>query len=271
MKLSYLIGAGMAPLALFAMLHAATADEPAELVEGRKIINGVDKANRAKDEKDTEAMTLIDSKGQKRERTLYTFFRTGEGDDDQTLVRFETPQNIRGTGLLAHEKGADDEMWMYLPDARKTKRIAGATKSEPFAGTDFSNYDMRTEDLTGHEYKKLADEKLGDRDCYVVEATPKNDDMAEATGYSKRTFYVDKERWVYLKTIFYDRQGKLLKTTTIEEWKQYAAGDQKVWRGDKVTVANVQKESKTIVTFPKREMNLGLGDDSFSKRTLENP
>jgi hypothetical protein len=264
MKRFFLIAAALVPVALFATYQGVTAEEE---LDGFGIVNKVDKSNRAKDEKDFENMTLVDSKGQKRERTLVTFFKTGEGNDDLTLVRFDTPQNLRGTGLLALEKGADDDMWLYLPDLRKSKRIAGGTKSEPFVGTDFSNYDMRTEDLDGHNYKKVGDEKVGDRDCYVVEATPKTDAKAEETGYSKRTFYADKERWVYNKIVFYDRQGKHLKTTTIEDWKQY----ENLWRGDKVTVENVQKESKTIVIFPKRELNKGLGEDTFSKRTLENP
>ena len=269
MKRLLLLAAVLAPVAVFSGTTPVGAQ--AEL-DGFGIVNKVDKSNRVKDEKDTEDMVLIDAKGQQRKRTLVTYFQTGEGDDDKTLVRFETPQTIHGTGLLAIEKGTDDDMWLYLPDLRKSKRVAGATKSEPFVGTDFSNYDMRTEDLTGHEYKKVGEEKVAGRDCWVVEGKPKNEAMAESTGYSKRIFYADKERWVYHKIVFYDRQEKLLKTTTIEDWKEYDTGDgKKVWRGDKTTVENVQKESKTIVTFPKRELNKGLGDDAFSKRNLENP
>lgn len=262
-RLSWIAAAALVPLGMLAWQTAGAEEE----MDGRAIVNKVDKSNRAKDEKDFEDMVLVDEKGQRRSRTLITYFQTGQGDDDKTLVRFETPQNLRGTGLLAIETGPDDDMWLYLPDLRKSKKIAGGTKSEPFVGTDFSNYDMRTEDLSGHEYKKIGEKEVNGRPCILVEATPKNEAMAESTGYSKRIFSTDKERWVYVKMEFWDRQGKELKTTTIEDWKQYDG----MWRGDKVTVENHQKKSKTIVTFPKREMNKGLGDDSFSKRALENP
>jgi hypothetical protein len=264
MKRFLLIAAALAPVALFSTMGPVDAEGE---MTGFDIVNKVDKSNRAKDEKDFEDMVLVDSKGQQRKRVLITYFQTGEGDDDKTLCVFDSPQSLKGTGLLAVEKGADDDMWLYLPDLRKSKRIAGATKSEPFVGTDFSNYDMRTEDLQGHEYKKMGEETVAGRPCYVVEGKPKTEAMAESTGYGRRVFYADKERWVYHKIVFYDRQDKHLKTMLIEDWKQYDG----LWRGDKISVENVQKESKTLCTFTKREINKGVRDDTFSKRTLENP
>ena len=256
----------IAALAIVAVAEAPPAARAQDL-DGRAIMEKADKHNRSKDEKNQISMTIISGRGEKRGRSLTTFFKSGEGDDDKSMIRFETPADVKGTGLLTIEQGETDEQWLYLPDLRKSKRIAGATKSQSFMGTDFSNYDMRTEDLAGHVYEKVGDEQVEGRACFIVEAKPKNDEALEATGYSKRRIFVDKERWVYNTIEFFDRQGKPLKTTTIEDWKQYEG----LWRGDKVTVENVQKESKTLVTFNKREINKGLDKDTFSKRTLENP
>jgi outer membrane lipoprotein-sorting protein len=247
-----------------ATLPAARAQD----LDGRAIVDKADKHNRAQDEKDQVIMTIISSRGEKRRRELTTYFKAGEGDDDRTLVRFDAPADVKGTGLLTIEQGASDEQFLYLPELRKSKRIAGATKSQSFMGTDFSNYDMRTEDLTAHQYKKTGEETIDGRACHVVEATPKDDEAAESTGYSRRLMYVDKERWVVPKVEYYDRSAKLLKVLTTEGWKQHDG----LWRPMRVTMENKQEGSKTIIAFDKgREINKGIADKVFSKRELENP
>lgn len=251
-------------LALLAPLAPAAADD----LDGRAIMEKADKANRAQDEKDSVSMTIMSPRGEKRKRDLTTYFKAGEGDDDKLMVRFDAPADVKGTGLLTLEQGEKDEQWLYLPDLRKSKRIAGATKSQSFMGTDFSNYDMRTEDLKGHDYTKTGEESVDGRACYVVEGKPKNDEVAEETGYSRRVFWVDKERWVCPKVEYYDRNGKLLKVAASDGWKQFDG----LWRAGRVTMENKQEGSKTIVTYAGgREINKGMADKVFSKRELENP
>lgn len=236
--------------------------------DGRTIVDRADKANRAKDEKDLLTMTIISARGEKRKRELTTLFKSGEGDDDKTLIRFDAPADVKGTGFLTIEQGEDDEQWLFLPELRKSKRIAGASKAQSFMGTDFSNYDMRTEDLAGHDYERVGEETIDGRACWKVEAKPKNDDVAEETGYSRRLFWVDKERWVVIQAEFFDRSAKLLKVSHAEGWKQVEG----LWRSSRVEMVNKQEGSKTILSFERgREINKGIPDKTFTKRELENP
>jgi hypothetical protein len=185
------------------------------------------------------------------------------------MVRFVSPADVKNTGLLTVEKGADDEQWLYLPDLKKSKRIAGASKANSFMGTDFSNYDMRTEDLAGHDYAKKGEDTVDGRACYVVEAKPKNDDVKESTGYSRRTVWVDKERFTIPKCEYYSsKNDKLLKVLTTEGWKQVSG----LWRPSTLNMENKQEGSKTVVTYDKgREINKGIPEKTFTKRELENP
>src|SRR5262245_12047554 len=99
-------------------------------LDGKAIMNKADKVNRAKDEKNTVTLTIVSPRGEKRRRELTTYFQSGEGDDDKALIRFESPADVKGTGFLTLEQGETDEQWLYLPDLKKTKRIAGATKAQ---------------------------------------------------------------------------------------------------------------------------------------------
>ncbi len=258
----------LAALLAAAAALACAAPARAQDLDGRAIAEKVDKHNRSKDEKSPVKMTITSERGEKRVRELTTYFKSGEGDDDKSMVRFDAPADVKGTGLLTIEQGKTDEQWLFLPDLRKSKRIAGATKSQSFMGTDFSNYDMRTEDLEGHEYAKTGEETLDGRACYVIEAKPKNDDVAEETGYSRRKLWVDKERWIVPKAEFYDRNGKLLKAATSDGWKQVEG----LWRPARVTMENKQVGSKTTLSYERgREINKGIADKTFTKRELENP
>jgi outer membrane lipoprotein-sorting protein len=214
-------------------------------------------------------MVIVDRTGQRRERRLSSWFKAGENDDDKSLVRFDEPADVRGTALLTIEHGEKDDQWLYLPDLRKTKKIAGASKSLSFAGTDFANCDMRTEDLAGHDYERTGSEDLGGRACWIIEAKPKTDEKREETGYARRRIWVDKERATIPKVEYYDKNGKLLKISTAEDWEEVEG----LWRPNRVTMENVQEKTKTIIAYDRgsRKINKGIEDSFFSKRTLEKP
>ncbi|MFC1706696.1 outer membrane lipoprotein-sorting protein [Planctomycetota bacterium] len=233
---------------------------------GREIMEKADKFNRAADEVVELTMQIVSGAGHRRTRKLTVYVKSGEGDDDKTLIRFTAPAGVKDTGLLTHEEGDKDLQWLYLPDLRKSKRISGASKANSFVGSDFSNYDMRTEDLHNHAYELRGEEVVADRPCYKVEARPKDADTEEATGYSQRFFYIDKERWVAQKVEYVDRNQKPLKVLNASQLEQVKG----LWRARKVVVENVQEGSRTLlVQTGTRKINEGLGDRQVSKRALE--
>lgn len=247
------------------ILTGVTLQAFAAEMTGRQIMEKADKVNRPKDEIIMRTMAIMDDRGQVREREMTTYFKAGEGDDDKTLIKFTAPTDLRGVGLLTIEEGSKDDQWLYLPKNKKTKRIAGASKADSFMGSNFSNFDMRTEDLQGHKYKRVGKETFSKRPVWVVEATPKNDAMKEMTGYSKRVLKVDAERWTVMEVKYYDLKGKHLKTLRASAWKQYG----KLWRAEKVEVRSAVDKSRTMLKKAKRKIDSGLKDSQFSKRALE--
>ncbi len=245
----------------------ATAGEAAP--DGRAIAERADKQNRPRDEHATFRLVILDRTGQRRERRVSCWFKAGkESDDDKSLVRFVDPPDVRGTALLTIENGEEEEQWLYLPDLRKTKRIAGASKSLSFAGTDFSNFDMRTEDLASHHYERTGEDEIGGRPCWIIEARPKDDAARDESGYSRRRIWVDKERYTVPRVEYYDKNGKLLKVSTTDDWEQVEG----LWRANRVVMENVQEKTRTILTYERgRKINQGIDDSIFTKRALERP
>src|SRR4029450_5964660 len=61
-------------------------------------------------------LTLINAQGQESGRKLAFEGSEQRERREKTLIHFEYPPDVKGTALLTHERGAeDDDQWLYLP------------------------------------------------------------------------------------------------------------------------------------------------------------
>lgn len=243
---------------------AATPDAP---LTAREIMDRVDHINDAADETNTLEMTLTNKRGQTRERTLQGWSQQTEGDNQNQLVRFLEPKDVKDVGLLTWEHDdRDDDQWLFLPALKKTRRISSADQADSFMGTDFSYEDMRSEKLDEHAYELLREEEVDGRACWVIQATPTSENQMATSGYSRRITWVDRQTYVPLKGEFYDKKGALLKELVATELQEVVPG---LWRANRLQMTNVQKEHNTVLVFTGREVNTGLDDDLFTERELK--
>ena len=61
----------------------------------------------------------------------------------KALVRFLEPFDVRRTSVLILENAdANDDLWVYLPALRMTRRISSSQRADSFFGTDLSYEDV---------------------------------------------------------------------------------------------------------------------------------
>lgn len=156
-------------------------------------------------------MVLRERDGRERVRVLDSISRRS-GDDVRSVVRFREPADVAGTAFLLVERaGQATEQWVYLPGIRRTRRIVGRERQGSFMGSDFSYADLDQRELRSVTARKLADERLGQSACYVIEATPRPEGDVPAV-YGKVQVWVRKADFVPLRIRFHDRSGALVKT-----------------------------------------------------------
>jgi hypothetical protein len=266
--LGRLLAGGAVPAALTLLAAGAlrAQQQPApqgQALTGEQILRHTDHDWRSRDERAVVEMVLVSEDDQRQLRSMEILTRTGEGDDDMNMLRFLAPPTIRGTAVLTLEQtGRADDQWLYLPALRKTKRIASTQRTQRFAGTDFTYEDLRSENFPAWNYRTLDDAKVGDADCYVVEATPKD---PEESGYSRRLLSVEKARFLVLKVEFYDKQQHLSKTLQNRDWEQV----QGLWRARQSMMEDHLRRTKTIWRVTERQINPGLPDNTFTEANLE--
>lgn len=215
-------------------------------------------------------LTIIDDKGRERVRKIAQVTKVYEnGDVEKRLVRFLEPADVKGTGLLTVDyENKDDDMWLYMPALRKTRRIVSTEKAKNFMGSEFTYADMTPPNLDDFTYNPLADAEVDGESCYVIEMIPVNDEVADEQGFSKRTVYSSKNDLVLRKAEYYDFYGDLLKVLTIEDVKLLDA-DKEKYRPMLLRMDNVQNGRASVMKVEQIQINPNIQDEYFTTRYLE--
>jgi len=208
-------------------------------------------------------MILRDRRGRESIRNVRIKSLEVEGDGDRSLTIFDEPADVKGTTSLtwSHAKKAD-EQWLYLPALKRVKRISSKNKSGPFMGSEFSFEDIAEQQVEKYTYKFLRDETIDGKPAFVNEQYPSE----KHSGYTKQIVWLEKDRYVVLKTEFYDRKGSLLKTLKPTNYKQY---DGRFWRASKQEMVNHRTGKSTVLEFSNYDFNTGLRSADFSKNAIK--
>lgn len=178
---------------------------------------------------------------------------------DKAFIEFINPED-KGTRYLK----LSNELWMRFPDAEDDIKISGHMLRDSMMGSDFSYEDVleNEELLKKYSVQVLGSEKVNDRDCYILELTAKDKKIT----YAKRKLWVDKERFVVLKTQLFALSGKLLRESILENIRKY---DDRYFPTKLTMMNKLVKNSATIFEMTDINFNANIPDGIFSKRSLE--
>jgi uncharacterized protein len=213
---------------------------------------------------------LINGSGQTRVRQTKGSTKLIPGTtDNQRLVTFESPADVKGTKtlLIEHSK-SDDDIWIYLPAMKKVRRLVSSNKKDSFVGTDFSYGDVIGHKVEDWNHKLLGEDTVDGRKAYKMESTPIRPEVADSSGYSKRISWIDQESFVAIKGEWFDLNGSLLKKFYARKLEKVDAKNNK-WQPMEIGTENVQTDHKTIIEFTNYKANVGIKDSLFTARSLE--
>jgi uncharacterized protein len=209
-------------------------------------------------------MTLRDAGGgeAKRRFSIKVLEKPVANAGDYSLIVFDAPADVKGTAVLSHAKiGDDDEQWLFLPSAHRTRRISSSNKTGSFAGSEFSFEDLTGNDGRKYDWKLTGTEACGALTCFVVEATPKD----PASAYSKRILRIDNAEFRIQTIEFYDRKNAKLKTLAYENYKKL---NEKFWRSQSWTMKNHQSGKSTVISFSAMKVGNGFTVNDFATGKL---
>jgi hypothetical protein len=161
-------------------------------------------------------MSITEKNGTSRSRTITMTTKTYPDGQEKRFIKFLEPADVKGTAMLIIDnKDIADEMWIYLPALKKTRRIVSSEKGKSFMSSEFSNADMSSPTMADFANRYL--EGSGMNNQWIIESTPINEDKADEYGYARKVSYIGMDKCQVQKMEFYNFDNELFKIIEIKE------------------------------------------------------
>lgn len=208
-------------------------------------------------------VTVTEKSGQKRELAFEAKSRRYAPPLAKSVLSFSAPADVAGMKfLLVQKNDGDDERTVYMPDLKRSRRVAAANRSEHFMGTDFTYADMDRKDVRNGTPELVADENIGKYPCYHLKVAA----TASDAPYKRVEVWVRKDNLVPLKWVMFDSGNAPMKTLVAKELQKHDGR----WQITRSMMSDHQSGRTTEILIERvasREVPL----ETFTVQNLEKP
>jgi outer membrane lipoprotein-sorting protein len=263
-------GAAAALLLLAAGLARAESAAPQGSLTGEQIYARVIE-HRLRSFSEESRLISADRTGREQETRLrmhWKDFRDERGQPrdgvlSKAVVRYTHPMDIRFAGYLVQANaGRESDQFVYYPSRRRVARVN--LRNEAVHGTDFSLEDVIPRELEDASYERKQDTEFQGVPVFVVELLPR---AKAGSAYSKVWVYVDRDRFVPLRTRYWDAAG--VETKELEADPATLRRFEDVWIPMQATMRNLLLETRTTLVITDFVANPELAESVFDLARLE--
>lgn len=213
----------------------------------------------------TLRLTITEKSGSERNRTISMTTKSFADGLEKRLVRFMEPADVRGTAMLiVDNRNSADEMWIYLPALKKTRRIVSSEKGKSFMSSEFTNADMTSPTVSDFNYRLLGNTAAEGQ--WTIESIPVNEDKAEEYGYSRKVSHISKDKYEVMKMEFYNFDGELFKVIETKATFQMKDGKYMI---KNMVASNLKTGRKSEILFNNISEGSKVDDSVFSLQNLQ--
>ena len=215
----------------------------------------------------TVKMVSVDRMGVERVLEAEMFWQKDpETKLSNVLMTFDNPPELRGAAVLVLEKKPQNDMFMFLPELGKSRRITSQMVQGNMMGTDFSYEDFQRLQglLTSLDSKRLPDATLAERPSFVTESVP-SDPSSE---YSMVRSFVDQETCVPLQVeLFVKGSAEPAKRLTMNP-KAFSKEKKGVFPRE-IAMQDLRTETSTTIVIEKLKVGVPIERKRFSAAELD--
>jgi len=160
-------------------------------------------------------LEIHDGKGSTRIRETTMAMRIFPDGTEKRVIIFLSPADVKGTGMLIVDNDKkEDDMWIYMPALRKSRKIVASEKSKSFMGSEFSNSDLSIGNLDEFTYQLEGSDKVGDENCWKIQVMPATPSIAADYGVAYKIMWISQKDYMPRKTQFFGPDGSVAKELT---------------------------------------------------------
>lgn len=179
---------------------------------------------------------------------------------DKQLAEYLAPPDIKGQKILMTDDG--DNIWMFNPETRRTRKLGSHMKKRKVMGSDFTYEDQ----AGGTVSEKYTGTIVGEEDqdgarCYVLELSP----TPKGPSYSKIIAYIGKADFVTRRVDYFRRnEAPPFKRLIMEDIRQ-VDGKRVAHR---MTMTNLEDRSETVNVLDRVQFGVEIPGSIFESRNL---
>lgn len=195
--------------------------------------------------------------------TLY--WRRKEGLSSIRLLMSQPP-DLRGAGILLLERPEANDVFLYLPEIKRVRRVTGRTMSGSVFGTDFTYEQLQRVQQMAKDAKvdRTPDDELGGRSVYVLEGRPLDGADSE---FERVVSFVDKPTCLPLKMFFYGSGGKLQRE--LETDRDSITKEKSGFVARRIVARDLRNGTESELLLDRIEVGNPLPERDFSQAALE--
>ena len=228
-----------------------------------------DKASQAIDFEASEmtaTLKIYDGQGRVRERQIANASNKF-GSTTKSMIKFLAPAEVKGIAMLVFDyEDKGDDMWIYLPALRKSRRIVSSEKGKSFMGSEFSNADMSRPNLNQFKHQIVSSATLHGKDCWKVESVCLSEEITDELGFSRKLAWIEKGTYLTQQVEFFGRDGQLLKTMLLSDYRKQSNGKHFSFQ---MEMKNAQNNRRSSITVNQFQLGSTLKESYFSVAMLE--
>jgi outer membrane lipoprotein-sorting protein len=201
---------------------------------------------------------ITTTSGQKRTLVIRAW---AVDNGEKQLSEYLDPADIKGQKILMTEDG--DNIWMFNPETRRTRKLGSHMKKKKVMGSDFTYEDQAGGKLSEKfEGRVVRQEEQGGVDCYVLELEP----TAKGPSYRKIIAFIGKADYITRRVdYFQDEETEPFKRLILEDVRP--VGEKIV--AHKMTMTNLLDRTETVNLIDRVQFNVEIPDSVFESRNLE--
>ena len=203
-------------------------------------------------------MRIIEKDGSVKERKMQ--IKRKFNKKNMTLVRMQSPSDLKGTALLSIIDNEEENQWLYLPSTKQVRRIMGQNKKSGVLGSELSTDDLDMATIKGSKAHLVKEIKSGQDTFSVIEIKSKTNE----TQYSKALILISAKTSLPVRLEYYNAKNTAIKRVDFENYTKIG----NVYRAQSIKVRNLVNKRGTDLILSQIKSNSGISDDEFSQRAL---